>query len=252
MEEVEEQNSSVNKENIRLNKFIAQGGVASRRKADELIAEGRVQINGRVVKELGTAVNPARDKVYVDGERIIPSETFVYYLLNKPKDTITTVSDERGRRTVMDLLPARRRCFPVGRLDRNTTGVLLITDDGELAHRMMHPRYKVAKSYVLRLDQGLEESDRKALLRGVVIDGKPAKALEVVILGNSRRREVGILLHEGRNRQIRKMVEFLGYKAQALDRVEYAGLTATGLRRGEWRKLSRAEIRRLREMTGIG
>jgi 23S rRNA pseudouridine2605 synthase len=251
MEKVEDQNSSVHKENIRLNRYLALCGVTSRRKAEELIRQGRVQINGRVVTELATTVDPLRDKVFVDSHKVQVAESFIYILLHKPKDYITTVSDERGRKTVMDLLPGIGRCYPVGRLDRNTTGVLLVTNDGELAHRLMHPRYKVAKSYLVKIDQPLDESDRKSLLRGVMLDGRPAGALDVVLLEHSRGREVGVTIREGRNRQVRRMFDVLGYTVKALERVEYAGITAKGLKRGEWRYLSKREIKTLKELVQL-
>lgn len=248
MEKVEKQNRKDHQEDIRLNKFLAHCGVASRRTADELIQQGRVELNGSVVTELGIRIDPRKDTVAVDGEIVRLPEKYTYILLNKPKDTITTVSDERERRTVMDLVPLRGRLFPVGRLDRNTTGALLLTNDGELAHCLMHPRYQVAKAYIVRLDKPLSEKDRFQLLRGVRIDRKPAKAEEVTVIGNSRHREVGVVLHEGRNRQIRKMFAVLGYAVISLDRVLYAGLSCEGLKRGEWRHLTRQEVEHLRSL----
>jgi 23S rRNA pseudouridine2605 synthase len=251
MEKVEKQNSSVHQENIRLNRFLALGGVASRRKADDLIRQGRVQINGRVVTELATTVDTGRDKIFVDGHRVQIPDSFVYILLHKPKDYITTVSDERGRKTVMDLLPGIRRCYPVGRLDRNTTGVLLITDDGELANRLMHPRYKIAKSYLVKLEKPVGEPDRKSLLRGVMLDGKPAKAFDVVPIEYSKGRELRIVIREGRNRQVRRMFEVLGHSVKALERIEYGNLTVHGLRRGEWRYLNKHEVRALKDLVKL-
>jgi pseudouridine synthase len=248
MEKMEKQISDVHKEDFRLNKYLAHCGVASRRTADELIRQGRVQINGKTVTELGTKIHPDTDTVTVDGERIRLPEKHTYILLNKPKDCITTASDERGRRTVLDLVPDSVRFFPVGRLDRNTTGVLLLTNDGDLAHRLMHPRYGVEKAYIARLDKPLEEKDRKRLLRGVRIEGKPAKAEEVTVIEGSKRREIGIVLHEGRNKQVHRMFEAIRYDVKSLDRVAYAGLTHAGLQKGEWRYLTKREVAALRTL----
>lgn len=251
MEKVEKQNSNNNQENFRLNKFLSHCGVASRRTADELIEQGRVEINGRVVTELGTRIDPEKDTVAVDGEKIRLPEKYTYVVLNKPKDTITTVKDERGRQTVIDLVPVRGRFYPVGRLDRNSTGVLILTNDGELAHRLMHPRFEVEKAYFVRLDKSLDEKDRMKLLRGVKIGRKPAKAEEVTLIEKSKRTEVGVVLHEGRNRQIRKMFELLDYDVKALDRVAYAGLTCQGMKRGDWRHLTKKEVAELKAMVKL-
>lgn len=248
---MEKQNSNNNQENFRLNKFLSHCGVASRRTADELIEQGRVEINGRVVTELGTRIDPEKDTVAVDGEKIRLPEKYTYVVLNKPKDTITTVKDERGRQTVMDLVPVRGRFYPVGRLDRNSTGVLILTNDGELAHRLMHPRFEVEKAYFVRLDKSLDEKDRMKLLRGVKIGRKPAKAEEVTLIEKSKRTEVGVVLHEGRNRQIRKMFELLDYDVKALDRVAYAGLTCQGMKRGDWRHLTKKEVAELKAMVKL-
>jgi len=251
MENVEKQNNRNNQEDFRLNKFLSHCGVASRRTADELIEQGRVEINGNVVTELGTRINPEKDTVAVDGETIRLPDKYTYVLLNKPKDTITTVKDDRGRHTVMDLVPLRGRFYPVGRLDRNSTGVLVLTNDGELAHRLMHPRFEVEKAYFVRLSKPLDEKDRMKLLRGVRIDRKPAKAEEVTLVENTKRTGVGVVLHEGRNRQVRKMFEALDYDVRALDRVVYAGLTCEGMQRGEWRHLTKKEVAELKTLVKL-
>ncbi len=248
---MEEQNRKDNQENFRLNKFLSQSGVASRRTSDELITQGRVQVNGQVVKQLGVRIDPNKDKVTVDGQPVRLPESYAYVLLNKPKDTITTVKDEQGRHTVMDLVPLAGRLYPVGRLDRNSTGVLLLTNDGELAHRLMHPRSGVEKAYYVRLNKPLHENDRKKLLRGVRIDRRPARAEEVTIIEKSKRIEVGVVLHEGRNRQIRKMFEALAYEVKALDRVAYGGITCQGLNRGAWRYLSKKEVAALKSLVKL-
>lgn len=248
---MEEQNRKDNQENFRLNKFLSQSGVASRRTSDELITQGRVQVNGQVVKQLGVRIDPKKDKVTVDGQPVRLPETCTYVLLNKPKDTITTVKDEQGRHTVMDLVPLAGRLYPVGRLDRKSTGVLLLTNDGELAHRLMHPRFTVEKAYFVRLNKPLHENDRKKLLRGVRIDRRPARAEQVTFIENSKRTEVGVVLHEGRNRQIRKMFEALEYEVKALDRVVYGGITCQGLNRGAWRYLSKKEVASLKSLVKL-
>jgi len=251
MEKVEKQDSKNNQKDVRLNKFLSHCGVASRRNADEIIEQGRVEINGNVVTELGTRVDPETDTVAVDGEVVRLPEKYTYVLLNKPKDTITTVKDERGRKTVMDVVSLRGRYYPVGRLDRNSTGAIIITNDGELAHRLMHPRFEIEKAYYVRLDKPLDEKDRMKLLRGVTIDRKPAKAEEITLIEKTKRTEVGVVLHEGRNRQIRKMFEVLEYDVKALDRVAYAGLTCQGMKRGEWRHLTKKEVAGLKSLVKL-
>lgn len=234
---------------VRLNKYIAQAGVCSRRKADALIAEGRVKIDGEVVTELGTRVGEGAT-VEVGGRTISP-QGHHYLLLNKPVHTITTTSDERGRPTVMDLLGGLPKkddlgLFPVGRLDRDTVGVLLLTNDGELAHRLMHPRYEIEKLYVVRTKEAVKPHEIEQLREGVQLDDGPAKADRVAYAALPNHHEVGVQLHEGRNRQIRRMFEALGHEVVHLERVRYAGLTTEGLRRGRWRRLTPHEVGALR------
>jgi 23S rRNA pseudouridine2605 synthase len=231
---------------VRLNRYIAQAGITSRRKADELIAAGKVVVNGSVVTEMGSKVEPS-DHVEVEG-RVIHPKAFDYIVLNKPKDTITTVDDDRDRAIVMDLLDddARQRgVVPVGRLDRDTTGALLFTNDGDLTHRLMHPSYAVEKLYLVRSTTPVKPHDLDRLRSGVELDDGPASADRADYVSDDAR-EVGLVLHEGRNRQIRRMMEALGYEVDKLDRVEYAGLRVDKLRRGEWRRLRPNEINRLR------
>ena len=158
-EKIQKKTEEKGDELIRLNKYLAMCGVASRRKADELIQQGRVEVNGKVITQLGVKINPQKDIVTVDGKPVKPEEKLVYIVLNKPKDCITTVKDEKGRRTVLDLVKVKQRIFPVGRLDRNTTGVLLLTNDGELAYRLMHPKYKVEKAYKVEIDKPIKPED---------------------------------------------------------------------------------------------
>ncbi len=236
---------------IRLNKYLAMCGVASRRKADELIQQGRVEVNGKVVTQLGLKINPQKDKVTVDGKLVKPEEKLVYIVINKPKDCITTVRDEKGRRTVLDLVKVKQRIFPVGRLDRNTTGVLLLTNDGELAYRLMHPKYKVEEAYKVEIDKPIKPEDIEKLKSGIMLDGRKTEACDVYILPNSDRKEIGITIHEGRYRQIRRMFERLGYKVRKLHRVSFGGITVSGMKRGEWRYLTESEIKRLKKLTGL-
>ena len=232
---------------VRLNKFLARAGVGSRREADAVIASGRVRVNGEVTVEMGVQVSPD-DRVEVDGQPIRPTD-LAYILLNKPTDTITTVTDDRGRRTVMDLvaIPDRIKSalFPVGRLDRQTTGALLLTTDGDLAHRLMHPSYGAVKLYLVTVNEPLTKPDLDKLRHGVELEDGLATADHVAFVGDDKR-DVGLQLHEGRNRQVRRMMEALDRRVVALDRIGYAGLDLDGLRRGRWRRLEPHEVNALR------
>jgi pseudouridine synthase len=224
--------------------------VASRRSADAIITEGRVKVNGRVVTELGTRVF-ATDKITIDGKPIGDPERHVYILLNKPKDTITTTKDELGRRTVLDLIGYRTRIYPVGRLDRNTTGVLLLTNDGELANRLMHPRYGVERRYEVTLDKPLEIRDAKAIAAGVELENGDVTQECEVMFDDRNREQVEIVLKEGKNREVRRLFEHFGYEVLRLHRAMYAGLTVRGLARGEWRPLERKEITALHRLAEL-
>lgn len=232
-------------EPVRLNRFLARAGVASRREADAVIAAGRVTVNGAVVTEMGVRVGPA-DRVAFDGRPVTPAG-LLYILLNKPGGVITTRDDERGRRTVMDLvaLPDGHAVFPVGRLDRDTTGAMLLTSDGDLAHRLMHPRYGAEKLYVVHTETRVTAADIERLTRGVQLEDGPAAADSALLLDPSGQ-SLALQLHEGRNRQVRRMMDALGHPVRALDRVGYAGLTLDGLRRGRWRHLEAHEANMLR------
>jgi 23S rRNA pseudouridine2605 synthase len=236
---------------MRINRFLSTSGVTSRRKADELVLQGRVSVNGVVVEEVGTRVDPLRDKIFVDGKQALRVHDFLYLVLNKPKDTITTISDERGRATVMDLVRTRERVYPVGRLDRNTTGVLLLTNDGDFAHHLMHPRFDVPKMYMVTCDRAVAREDLQHLRHGVPLADGLSTAAEVFAVPGTRGLGVAVTLHEGRNRQVRRMFEHLGYRVEKLDRVGYGPVTIEGLSRGQVRPLSREEIRALRKLAGI-
>lgn len=235
-------------EGMRLNKYLARAGVASRRKADEFIEKGQVKVNGKVETSFGYRVQEG-DEVEVNGTVVSP-RSFVYVLLNKPADTITTTDDERDRQTVLDLIsmPEKEKegLFPVGRLDRHTLGVLLLTNDGDLAHRLMHPRYEIDKLYRVRTKAAISPDQIEQLRSGIMLDDGPARADQVAYIDPPNQHEIGLSIHEGRNRQIRRMMEALGHEVDRLERINYAGLTTEGLRRGKWRKLYPHEVQRLR------
>ena len=230
---------------MRLNAYLARAGVASRRGADELIKAGRVTVNG-APGQLNTFVQ-TRDDVRVDG-RVVGKQALRYVLLNKPRGTITTARDPEGRPTVVDLVGGATRVVPVGRLDRDTTGVLLLTNDGDLAHRLAHPRYRVEKVYVADVEGDPDDGALRALAGGIELeDGRTAPA-RVRVLGPGR---IELVLHEGRNRQVRRMLEAVGHPVRRLRRSRYAGLATGRLRRGEWRDLTRDEVARLRRLVGL-
>jgi len=226
----------------RLNKFISNAGITARRKADELIFTGRVTVNMQTVTEPGTKVNPEKDVVKVDGEKVKPQTEFIYVVLFKPRGYVTTTHDEKGRPTVMDLIGLNTRLYPIGRLDYDTDGVLLLTNDGEFSNMMMHPRHKIFKTYFAKLDKPIEDNDERKLREGVMIDGKPTSRAKVRIIPNTGEQNIWISIHEGRNRQVRRMLETLGYLVQRLKRVEYARIGLDGLKPGEWRYLTPEEL----------
>jgi 23S rRNA pseudouridine2605 synthase len=234
-------------ESMPLNKYIAHSGICSRRDAAELIKKGEVNVNGQTVLEPGTKVS-SKDQVKVKGKIAIPSRNFVYILLNKPKDYITTSEDPQGRKTVLDLIrhASTERVYPVGRLDRNTSGVLLLTNDGDMAQTLSHPKNLIKKVYEVRLDRALTKADLDKLVQGVKLeDGFIAPdALGFPEPGDKS--IIGIEIHSGRNRIVRRIFEHLRYDVRALDRVMYAGLTKKNVQRGKWRILNEKEIRILR------
>ena len=234
------------KEEIRLNKFIANSGVCSRREADNFILAGVVTINGEVVTELGTKVNIVTDDIRFNGERL-KGEEKVYIVMNKPKGYVTTASDPHADKTVMDLLKGcGARVFPVGRLDKNTTGVLMFTNDGEIAERLTHPSYDKKKIYQVSLDSKLKKEDYDKILSGIELSDGMIAADELEYIEEDDHRKLGIEIHSGKNRIGRRIFESLGYEVKALDRVYFAGLTKKGLKRGEWRFLTEGEINLLR------
>ena len=234
------------KETVRLNKFIANSGVCSRREADELIMAGVVTVNGEVVTELGTKVNINTDDIRFNGERL-KGENKVYIVMNKPKGYVTTASDPHADKTVMDLLKGcPTRVFPVGRLDKNTTGVLMFTNDGEIAEKLTHPSYDKKKIYQVSLDAKLKQEDYEKILSGVELSDGVIAADELKYIEADDHRKLGIEIHSGKNRIVRRIFESLGYEVKALDRVYFAGLTKKGIKRGDWRYLTEGEINLLR------
>ena len=233
-------------EPIRLNKFLANAGVCSRREADEFITAGVVSVNGEVVTELGTKIK--RSDVVKFHEEPVSIERKVYVLLNKPKDTVTTSDDPQERRTVMDLVKGacNERIYPVGRLDRNTTGVLLLTNDGDLASKLTHPKFLKKKIYHVHLDKNLTKADMEQIAAGIQLEDGEIHADAISYTDDFKKDQVGIEIHSGKNRIVRRIFESLGYKVVKLDRVFFAGLTKKGLRRGDWRYLSEAEVNYLR------
>jgi 23S rRNA pseudouridine2605 synthase len=229
-----------------LNRFISNAGVCSRREADELIGAGLVSINGVVATELGTKVK-AGDVVRFNGEKLAV-EAKVYLVLNKPKDAITTLDDPDGRNTVMDIFEGkmRERVYPIGRLDRNTTGVLLLTNDGELAQRLMHPKYEIKKVYKATLNKNLKPTDLWSLSNGVELEDGFIKPDAIAQSDAKNKNVVGIEIHSGKNRIIHRMFEHLGYTVDKLDRVLYAGMEKGNLKRGEWRELNDKELKALK------
>ena len=234
------------KDEVRLNKYIANSGVCSRREADNFILAGVVTVNGEVVTELGTKVNIYTDDVRFNGERL-KGEAKIYIVMNKPKGYVTTASDPHADKIVMDLLKGcPSRVFPVGRLDKNTTGVLMFTNDGEIAEKLTHPSYDKKKIYQVSLDNKLKREDYEKILSGIELSDGVIAADELEYIEEDDHRKIGIEIHSGKNRIVRRIFESLGYEVKALDRVYFAGLTKKGVKRGDWRYLTEGEINLLK------
>lgn len=229
-------------EKMRLNRYIASSGICSRRDADELIGRGVVEVNGVKTIEMGTQVNPG-DIVKVNG-KTIKNERKVYIVLNKPKDTLTTTDDPEGRRTVLDLVQSAttERIFPVGRLDRNTTGVILLTNDGDLASKLTHPKYKIKKIYEVRTAQNVTEEMLTTLLKGIELEDGLMQVDAISYLDPSSKKDLTIEIHSGKNRIVRRLFEHLGIEIIKLDRIYFAGLTKKTLARGKWRFMTPKEV----------
>jgi 23S rRNA pseudouridine2605 synthase len=235
---------------VRLNKYIADCGVTSRRKADELILNGKVKVNNETITELGYKIDPEISKVFINGQQITLLDHNIYIAFNKPKDCITTSKDERGRTTVMDYVKVRRRVYPVGRLDRDTTGIIILTNDGQLTNFLMHPRHEFKKSYIVSLDKPLAREHLGQLRKGIQLDDGVTERADVHLFPNTKNQQVGIVIHEGKNRQVRRMFESLSYEVKKLDRFAFGEITHEGLKRGEWRYLTKNEINYLLKMKG--
>lgn len=233
----------------RLQKVIANSGYTSRRKAEDLIKSGKVFVNGEKITELGTKVSYS-DAIEVNGTMLKLEEDKVYYLLNKPRGVISSVSDEVGRTTVVDLIDTDKRIYPIGRLDYDTTGILILTNDGELANTLMHPKYNVEKKYIAKLNKFFEISDLKKLEKGILIDNIKCIPTRVKIKTNNREKDFSIIeisIVEGRNHIVKKVFNELGYLVDKLSRIEYAFLNLNGLKSGEYRELSIKEVKKLYE-----
>ena len=243
---LEKISKEVNKDTIRLNKYIANSGICSRREADELIAQGLVEVNGKVVTEMGYQVQKT-DRVVFDSQNITPEKP-VYVLLNKPKGYISTTKDEKARKTVIDLTAnaSPYRIFPVGRLDRQTTGVILLTNDGHITKKLTHPSFAMRKIYHVTLDRKLTNDDMKSIAEGIRLDEGIAEIDSISFIEGSPKNEVGIELHIGWNRVVRRIFQKLGYEVEALDRVMFAGLTKKNIKRGHWRILTELEVNNLK------
>lgn len=233
-------------EPTRLNKFIASAGICSRRDADDLISKGKVKVNGKVITEMGYKVS-IKDKVEVEGKAINP-EKKVYILLNKPKDCVSTVKDKHADKTVLDIIDheGNERLYPVGRLDRNTTGVLLITNDGDLTKKLTHPSHQKKKIYHVFLDKVISKGELQDILEGIELEDGLIKADSIDFANENDKREVGIEIHSGKNRVVRRIFAHLGYNVEKLDRVYFAGLTKKNLPRGRWRYLTEKEVGQLK------
>ncbi len=243
-------NKLMNGEKIRLQKYLAAYGVASRRAAEQMIAAGRVAVNGRIVEQMGVLIDPAQDQVSVDGQPLTSRPALRYLLLFKPTGYICSVHDERGRRTVLDLLDGvEERVYPVGRLDYDTSGLLLLTNDGALTHRLLHPSHQVEKTYLAEVAGVPSQQALRRLRQGVLLeDGLTAPARARLSSVQHGKATVELTIHEGRNRQVRRMLAAVGYPVQRLRRVALGFLTLDGLHSGQWRELSAAEVARLRKL----
>jgi 23S rRNA pseudouridine2605 synthase len=239
--------SASDDENMPLNKYVAHGGLCSRREAAIWVKEGKIKVNGKVVLEPSYKVQPD-DKVTSNGKLVVPKQHLVYILLNKPKDFLTTASDDQGRKTVMDIVKnaTTERVYPVGRLDRNTTGVLLLTNDGDLAQQLTHPKFEIKKIYEVRLDKPVTKADLDQLVQGITLEDGPISADAAAFADPKDRSIVGVEIHSGRNRIVRRMFEHLGYDVKNLDRVMFASLTKKNVERGKWRFLTEKEVRLLK------
>ncbi|MBX3044450.1 MAG: rRNA pseudouridine synthase [Candidatus Kapabacteria bacterium] len=235
---------------VRINKFLADAGVASRRKIDELILEGAIKVNGQVVEEPGIKVTSS-DFITVNGDPVKEIKHDIYILLNKPKNVITTTSDDFDRKTVLDIVRKHARIFPVGRLDRNTTGVLLLTNDGELAYRLTHPKFQIERTYNVKLERELSSLQGRLISEGLTLENGDETGECEVFIHPDDKTKVMITIKEGKNREVRRIFEHFGYEVKQLDRKIFAGLTCKGLGKGEYRHLTRQEELAIKRLTGM-
>lgn len=234
---------------VRINKFLSDSGVSSRRNSEQFILDKRVTVNDKIITELSFKVDPEKDVVTLDGERIKPKK-HIYVLLNKPKGYITTVSDERDRKTVLDLVKTKERIYPIGRLDYNTTGLLFLTNDGDFSQLLTHPRNKVPREYEVKLDNSLNEEDKINLLKGVNLDGKKGKFIGVSFPNQKDKKNIKIVCEEGRNRFVKRMFGRLGYSVINLTRTSFAGIRIN-IPIGKYRNLTQQEVRYIKEKCSI-
>ena len=235
-------------EEIRLQKYIAKSGVASRRKAEELILEGKIQVNGKTITELGTKVNPEKDIVTYNGKTLKIEEEFVYILLNKPIGYVTTVKDQFGRDSVLDLVKIKEHLVPVGRLDMYTSGALILTNDGDFVYKVTHPKHEIEKTYTVTIKGIVKNEEVEMLRKGVKIEDYTTKPAKVKILKTDEEKNISrleITIHEGKNRQVRKMCEAVGHKVIALHRSKIAGIGVKDIPLGKWRFMKEKEIRKI-------
>lgn len=235
-------------EDLRLNKYIANNSKFSRRDIDDIIVQGRVTVNGVTVTEPGHKVEPEKDKICLDGETVKLTTKWVYIAFYKPAKTITSMDDDMGRQTVMDYVNTKYNLFPVGRLDYDTTGLLLLTNDGDLANKLMHPSFKISKTYDVKLSKPLEEKHRQALMKGIMLAGKKTLPCQIKYKHNKNHAVITITLKEGRNRQVKKMFERFGYFVQKLHRAKYGNIPIGNLKIGTWRYLESKEINDLKNL----
>ena len=236
-------------EEIRLQKYLAEAGIASRRKCEEYITDGRIKVNGKIINELGTKVNPEKDEIYFDDKKIENKEELVYILLNKPIGYVTTAKDQFNRDTVMNLIKIKERIVPVGRLDMYTSGALLLSNDGNFVYKITHPKHEINKTYTVTLKGIVKKEDIEKLEKGVDIGGYTTKPAKVKILKTDIEKNISrleITIHEGKNRQVRKMCEAIGKKVQALHRTKIGNISVKTLKIGQWRYLTKKEIQELK------
>jgi len=238
---------------IRLNKFLAQAGVASRREVDKMIAEGRIKVNGKVVQVLGYKIDDKKDRVEVEGRRVEREEGLVYLMLNKPPGYLVTLKDNFQRPTIQQLLPSlRKRIFPVGRLDYDSSGLLLVMNDGELAYRLTHPRFKVAKAYLVKIMGEPDPSELARLEKGIYLDGKKTAPAKIAQIRSGPKKSLfKIEIYEGRKREVKRMFQAIGHKVLQLQRTNFGGLKLGSLKAGKWRYLTRKEIDTLKKQVAL-